>query len=660
MIKALHANYDSSSNRLIFTADGFKPTLCDVADFWRLHLDYCNIEKNRELGVYSHSQTPDDVTVENGVLTIKYNKVVAEDGITYPIALLLTIREIDGELDFAIEIDNKSEVRVNELQYPIAEFKNISDEFENDTFYAPVGLGMRSKNPLKMAQDAHTEYKAGDNKNVWRNFAYPGGLSMPWFGIQSADNYFAMARLDEEACRISTFSLGTGPREEKQPRLIMSISSYPAVVPGEKMTVEHYRMAVSDKDWRDVADSYRKWSNETWLAPSLDENKRLPVKESIRHLKGWQRIIMKHQFGEVYHKYADLPRLYDEGARYGIKMILLFGWWKEGMDNGYPGYEPDEELGGADALRAAIREINAKGGQVVLYANGQLIDTATDYYKTEGWKYTKKNIEKSEYREFYRFSNNGTLLRVSGLKTFCLGCFGTENWRNQLVKIKDKHLDLASNGTFFDQFSCCFYLCFDETHDHGNRIDLDPQLRADIIREIHNSLKDDEWFGSEWVLDRISTLLDFSHGCGFAMDYSPKRPDAYPYIFRYTFPEIIISNRHAHDEKPIYRQELNYAFTHGLIFDVGLYRCRAHSMDDFPNYSARIAQLNALREEYCDFFIDGKYNLPSIELPSGVTGAEYTLGDRRILTVWNNTENDFTLEGYPTVPADDVAVWTLA
>ncbi len=656
MIQALQYRYDPNSRRLLFSADGFTPAFCETADFWRLHLDYCDIEKNRELGVYSHSQTPASVTVEDGVTTITYRSLVAEDGITYPIGLTCTIREIDGELDFVAEIDNRSAVRVNELQYPVAEFHRIADDFANDTFYAPAGLGMRVPNPLAIAQKAHTEYMAADYKNSWRNFAYPGGLSMPWFGIQSGGHYIAMTRRDTEACRITTFALGTGPREEKTPRLVMAVNSYPAVVPGEKMTLGHYRISVSDRDWRDVADAYRKWSNETWLAPRIDENGRLITKNSIRHLKGWQRIIMKHQYGEIYHKYADLPRLYAEGARYGIQMILLFGWWKEGMDNGYPGYEPDEALGGADALRAAIREINEKGGQVVLYANGQLIDTATDYYKTEGWKYTKKNIEKSEYREFYRFGNNGSLLRVSGLKTFCMGCFGTEGWRSKLREIKNKHLSLGSNGTFFDQFSCCFYLCFDDSHDHGRRIDLDPQQRVDIIREIRESLRDDEWFGSEWVLDRISTLLDFTHGCGAAMAY---KPDAYPNIFRYTFPEIIVSNRHAHDEKPIWRKELNYAFIHGMIFDVGLYRCRAHSIEDFPNYAAQLARLNALREQYCAFFVDGRFDLPSIELPKGIWGAEYTLGDRRILAVWNDTAEALTLADYPTVPAGDVAVWEL-
>lgn len=653
MIKALHADFDSALNRLIYAADSFTPDFCEDADFWRFHLDYCENGKNRELGVYSHSQTPATVTTESGAITIKYDSITAENGVRFDISLVCEIREIEGELDFSMTVSNRSELRINEIQYPVSEFTRINGDFAGDVLYAPSGLGICVPNPLKAARKMHSEYKSADYKNSWYFLKYPGMLSMPWFGIQSGGHYISMTRRDAEACRISTFCLGTGRREEKIPRVIMAVSSYPAIIPGEEMTLEHYRISVSDRDWRDAADSYRKWSNETWLAPRIDENGRIKSKESIRHLHGWQRIILKHQYGEIFHTYADLPRIYEEGARYGINMILLFGWWQEGMDNGYPRYLPDDELGGADSLRAAIKEINEKGGQVVLYANGQLIDTATDYYKTEGFKYTKKNIEQSEYREFYRFSNNGSLLRVSGLKTFSMGCFATEGWRNKLIEIKDRHLSLGSNGTFFDQFSCCFYLCFDESHDHGHRIDLDPQYRVELIGRISESLKEDEWFGSEWVLDRISPLLDFSHGCGPGMAFAE---NAYPKIFRYTFPELIVSNRFAHDEKPGYRRELNYAFIHGMLFDVSLYRGRIDSIEDCPGYAEWVGKLTALREKYCDFFVDGKYDLPSVELPEGIKAVEYKLGERSILAVWNDSGEDFVCENSQAITPGDVAV----
>lgn len=649
MQNKLHLQFEH--NTLTFSAEGYAPAFKADGDFWRLHLDFCQVGKNNELGVYSHAQVPCSVKCEGSVLTVCYDSLLAEDGNTYPIALTLTVRESDGTLEYAAQIDNRSEVRVNELQYPFFELQYTAEESRKDVLYMPMGLGQRVGDPLAYTQKGHTEYMAADYKNVWRHHAYPGQLSMPWICLQNGGHTLALSRRDE-VCRISGFVTGTGPREEKDTRLILTVSSYPAVVPGEALTLEGYRLAVYDTDWREEADSYRAWSNRTYLADIVDENGRIRRKESIKPLHGWQRIILKHQYGEIIHTYHDLPRIYREGAKYGIRMILLFAWWQEGMDSGYPNYQPDEELGGADALRDAIREINTLGGKVVLYANGHIIDVNTDYYRDEGWKYTMKNIEMQEYREFYKFANNGTMLRFGGLKTFVGGCHGTPQWRDKIDEIAHRHLDLGSNGTFFDQLSCCFRLCFDKSHDHGNRIDVDPQFRVDTVKRICELVGEDEWFGSEWASDRISPLLDFTHGCGTG---AALKEGVYPYIYRYTFPEVLTSNRLAHDEKAIFRRELNYAFIHGMLFDVALYRCRIDTMNDCPNYAALIKKLTDLRQAYLDFFTDGGYDLPEISLPRGVNGVQYTLGERKILAVWNDSESEYVLNG-TTVPAGEVAV----
>ena len=51
-------------------------------------------------------------------------------------------------------------------------------------------------------------------------------------------------------------------------------------------------------------------------------------------MNGWQRLIMRSQYGDDYYLPEDLPALYEEGARHGINSLFLFGWWDTGMDNG--------------------------------------------------------------------------------------------------------------------------------------------------------------------------------------------------------------------------------------------------------------------------------------------------------------------------------------
>ncbi len=653
MQTTLHARI--FDNTLTFSGDGFIPAFASNADFWRLHLDHCCTGLSRDLGVYSHEQTPTAVTEEGDLLTVSYDSLLAENGVRYPIALTLTVRTAaDGALAFSAQVKNGSAARINELQYPLLELTRIAGDFEEDVLYAPRGLGARIPFPYRAARHAHTEYMAADYKNIWSLSTYPGQMSMPWFGIHSGGHFLSLSRR-EETCRITGFATGTEPRGACERRLIMTVCSYAAIRPGEEAVLSGYRVAAYVGDWRTEADSYRAYANATYLSDLVGVDGRIPHKESIRRLDGWQRIILKHQYGEIYHTYADLPRIWREGVKYGIRMILLFAWWQEGMDNGYPNYQPDEALGGADALRAAVDEIHAAGGRVILYANGHIMDAATDYYRTEGHRYTMKNIEGMEYREFYKFANNGTMLRFGGHKTFVPGCHGTPQWRAKVEELGERERALGSSGVFFDQLNCCFNLCFDDTHEHGARIDEEPRFRIDTIERIRAGLCEDEWFGTEWPMDRISPRIDFTHGCGPSTAF---REDAYPYIFRYTFPEALISNRMAHDEKAGYRRELNYAFVHGLLFDVALWRCRIDSIDDCPNYAAYLKQLTDLRSAYRDFFTEGAYDMLPDGLPDTVRGAQYTRGDRRILALWNDGADAVTVLGTSIAPGKAAVIET--
>ena len=618
-------------NGFTFTATDFAPVVPRDADFWRVYLDYCQPGKNRELAVYASEQPAPQVTETDDGMVCVYPTLKAEDGTVHNIRLELTVtQDADGTLHYSALMENNSDVRLNELQYPLFTFSEMAGPLEEDVYYLPDGLGRRTVNPHAETQKSHTEYMAADYKNIVQMYKYPGQLSMPWMVLESGGKSLYLGAHSKVWRQISVIQ-ATEPREETEKYFMMGIASYPAVVPGETLCYDGFTAALYDGDWREGADLYRKWAESTWLEG-------FSKKDSIRHMHGWQRIIMKHQFGEIYWKYEDLPQVFRDGKKYGIDMILLFAWWKEGMDNGYPNYQPDEDLGGADKLRAAIREINEEGGRVVLYANGHLIDVATDYYKTEGYKYTTKDIDGNDYREHYMFSNSGTLLKM-GNKSFVTGCYGTKEWPEKILEIEQRHLDLGSNGTFFDQLGCGFYLCFDKTHFHGNRIDEDPELRLPTVKKMKTLLNDDQWFGTEWVIDRMSPEMDFTHGFGYSIAYTD---DAYPYMYRYTFPEIITSNRLIHDEKPGWQKHLNYTFVFGMRFDSAIYRCRA-SLAKTPAYGEHIKKLVALREQYLDFLLDGKFDLPRRPLQEKVWGAEYTLDGETIISVWNDGAEDFVM-----------------
>lgn len=626
--------YFTFDRTLKIFAEGFNPVYRENGDFWRLHLDYGKAGYPRELGVYSHSQKEPVTEKLSDGLRIIYDSLTAEDGSEHDITLTLEVKSVGDMLSFSAAMENRSSVRLNELQYPFLDYVSLNGALKEDVLYLPNGLGRRIPNPHRHVGFCHSEYMGADYKNIKALFEYPAALSMPWLVMESGNKSLYMG-CHSETCRWATFTLYTEPREEAdKPYMCACISSYPVVNPGETVTYGDFTLAVCDGDWRKGADIYKE-SAKRYLKP-------VTRSESVKKLNGWQRIIMKHQHGELFHRYCDLPRVFKEGQKYGIDMILLFAWWQEGMDNGYPNYMPDEMLGGEAELRKAIKEINDMGGRVVLYANGHIIDVATDYYKTEGYKYTMKDFEQNEYREFYMFTDNGTLLS-HGHKCFVNACHGTEEWREKLYELEQRHLDLGSNGTFFDQLCCAFRLCFDSTHTHGKRIDLDGQLRTETVAEMRKMVDGEgHIFGTEGVMDRVSVQVDFVHGCGVGMTYTP---DAYPYIFRYIFPDIPVTNRYLHDEVKGWEKHLNYAFVFGLLFDIGLYRCRAKTIEVCHDYAEYVKKIIDLREPYRAFFTDGKFDLPDQTFPAGVWAAKYTLDGKSILTLWNDTDTAVTVNG---------------
>ncbi len=118
--------------------------------------------------------------------------------------------------------------------------------------------------------------------------------------------------------------------------------------------------------------------------------------------RNWrQRVILKHQYGEVLHAYDELPRVYADGVAGGIRTLLAFGWHDAGMNAGYPNYVADERQGGRAALAAAIRKIHAEGGKVHLYFNGRLIDKESAFYRQGGSRIAIKDWRGNELTESY-------------------------------------------------------------------------------------------------------------------------------------------------------------------------------------------------------------------------------------------------------------------
>lgn len=606
---------------MIFPFDGEGPVLAKHSDFWRMHLDDGEF---REITVHSGEQRG-KVCEKEGETIITYSEIQAENGKTYDISLNVHIVRKEEGIEYYAEIENHDTVRVNELQLPYLEFERFTCEPEDEVLLLPLGLGAKYKNPREYIQNQHTEYMRADNKGVYKTFAYPAPLSMCWLGIQSGDSFFYLSRQDEKL-RICSLVVGTPPRSTEQ-HLILTVSHYPMAGQGESITTPPTLAAFYKGDFTEAAQQYRAWADSAWHQPAEKP-------DWIKHMTGWHRVILKHQYGEILFRYDDLPKLYRENAKYGIHTLMVFGWWKGRFDNGYPKYEADPALGGEEGLKKAIEEVHGLGGRVMLYSNGKLIDVKSDFYQETGRNICQMDIDGNEYREHYQFANCGTVLSEFGYKSFVTGCQATDEWQEKLLDTAKIKLSFQPDSIFFDQIGGCLTrLCFDEHHKHGKRPDEEAVYRLSNIEAIKKLLKGDQAIGTEHVTDVFSTRFHYIHGCNTGCWPSE---EACPELFRSVFPELIVSDRFMHDEKD-FRRRLNHAFVYGLIFDISVYRGRGR-FSDIPHAAAYLKEIIALKEQYRRFFYDGKfvYRTKPV-LPEQVKGAEYVFGQERMFALWNDS-----------------------
>lgn len=588
--------------------------------FWTMSLA---LGQRRDIAVHSEDQRGDVVESADGI-TVRYTRVTTVDGDTLPVDFTVSIGSEGNALTFAASGTVGAEARVQEMALPVLELDE-STERHDEVLYRAEGLGRRITSPREKLGRAHTEYMVDDGAGIWESAAYPGELSMPWQGLETGDSFLYFGRHDP-GFRSVMLSSGVPPR--KGPRELWLAAVTPCG--RSEFEVGPVVVALLDGSWKAGAAYYRSWADEWYTGPST----------GLLGMQGWQRIIMRHQFGAVQFRYADLVDVYEEGRRHGLDGILLFGWWKGGFDRGYPTYEPDDELGGADELSAAIREIRDRGGFLSLYANGNLIDRTTEYFTEYGHELTKKDWRGLDNVVGYDFAAESQSLRHFSAQSFVVACHGAPRWRHRMAEVAATHVGLGADSVFFDQtaYHLAAWPCFDETHEHGSTTGQEAPYRRKTLEGVRRA-SNGSTVGSEGMADCMISALDFHHGWGFAFH---DEPEAFPAMFRTVFPEPVVTNRLVHDEKTGWRDQLNYAFFYNLAFDVSIHRGR-RTISAYPDYAEQVGLLTGLRRQHLEHFVHGRFELVSA---SPAAHARYVPDSGPVLDVyWNSTDETIEFDG---------------
>lgn len=591
------------------------------SDFWRLSAQTAEV---RDDPVHSSVQHGSTNSGPEG-LTIRYRGLRTASGHHVPVDLTVHVAQGVEGLEFSADVVTEPGVQVNEVTLPLIDLDRACDDDRGtDVLYRANGLGQRIVDPWSALQRAHSEYMSSDQREVWLDAVYPGELSMAWQALASSGWLVYLGRHDEQF-RACVLSAGTGPRGGA-PRLALSLTALPRLAAAQAISTPAAVVALVRGDWREGARIYGDWARSTWYEP--------PVANPAAGMVGWQRIILKHQYGQVLFGYADLVDVFESGSRTGLLGLLVFGWWRRGFDRGYPEYEPDDALGGVGELKAALAEIAARGGVVALYANGQLIDATSAYCAQFGREVARKGVNGEPYHEEYRFSDESKSMRLFANETFVLGCHGAPRWRATMVEVARRSAELGAGSVFLDQVGghAMGWPCSDLSHDHGARPDLEAAYRRQTLAAVRAAVGD-ALVGTEFVTDCLVGVVDYHHGVGFAFRDGP---EAFPHLFRTVFPEPVVSNRLVHDQRDGWLHDLHYAFVFNLAFDVSVFRGRG-GLESVPGYELAIARLAALRRHHLRFFTSGVFAAPDQDWDGPVVVVDYRLPDASLRVRWNRS-----------------------
>lgn len=599
-----------------------------------------------------------EIRKDGNTLYLHYPAIECEQRGRLEIGVELSIHLEGDEVQWGISLDNRTaEEVIREIHYPIL---TLQDPEPPAAAISSELVSERISNLPEQIRARFTNYMSPDQKYIRRRSVYPGrSNSMNCFLIDWGDDglYFA--------CHDDSFEMTAHVFElEKNTSVNLTMARYPFLKPGCRWHENKIRTSPYCGKWLEGARKYRKWADSWFRAPALPEH--------VAFSSGWQRIILHHQYGEYLFPYDALEQAYDDAAKAGIHTLFLFGWTAEGMDSGYPVYTPDPRQGGFENLKRNIRKIQAKGGKIILYYNGQLIDAATDYYRSgEGQQVSIKRADGTEHREFYNFSNTGTFLGEFGNKTFVVACPSCRSWIERLKRHIDFAVELGVDSVFFDQLGLASYPCCDPTHGHPVPFTGLMRSKREMLRELYEyakSRKSDLGFGIECTTDQTLQYTDFVHIFGYPEGtWNPnwRKNGELPqlksasYLFKAAFPEAVISNRNIRDDSDV-EFPVNRMLLLGSRSDVEIYRCRA-SIAATPHYQAYLAKANALRERHRKILYRGTFSADcyhSLDNP-GIQSNSFLLGDE-LAVLLTQSDRDvrktrLTVPGFERIQLDSVS-----
>ena len=565
------------------------------AYLWRLYYDS---PSEKEIQVYGNGMAP-AVTQQGDSIIVRYDSLVSKQG-TLDMQLILTISMEDDFVRFSSALaNNEPHTVIRELHYPLLHGAKLPGDHK--LFTAEAG-GQLFSNPAEViGKISSSPYKKPEQFFRQKDVKYGAKVFMNCFGLfgKGQGLYFG----SHDPTFQDTWHGMRAYRNEKSGKydvLEFGFFKYPHCFCGETWECGANVIAPYTGTWHVASRIYRKWVDTWW------DHRKTPG--WVYGMKSWQRVIFKHQYGETLFTYKDLNGKVDEaGQSVGCNALFLFGWWAEGMDHGNPDYSPDESQGGDAALKEEIARYQANGNHLLLYYNGKLIDRESRFYRSgAGPRVCRHDNTGSEILERYKFTGQGTWLGEYDQRTFAVATMMDPEWNEVLMGLQDRAHELGAHSVFFDQLG---YIERESTNWDTSREYPVPDVfgirkRAEclkLLRDRYADIDPDFALGAEGTVDALAQYCDYTHG--YPANDGKER---WINFFRYTFPEIVFTDRGLRDDVDVPRH-VNNTVLDGQRNDIEIFRCR-DIISAAPVYQAYLAQVNGIKEKYADCLLYGRYD----------------------------------------------------
>jgi len=495
-------------------------------NLWKITL--INNQNGKEL-VFAPDKNV-NLSINDNVLRLDKDSFLSENT-SIPIKVEFTISVRDDAFCFSGSLKSDSkDWKVKELLYPDISGIKINDK--NVKIYWPNSLGECFDNSQQFGS---------------KSFEYPGtNGSMAWFSLNTPESGLYVGCHD--SLRGSKKFMVDFSNAEKSFNTSINFPVY-----NDEFTIPEVMIKPYIGSWHNGSKFYRGWYDKNF--------KMATVSQWTRDNSGLLLAILKQQNGSVMWDYKDVDKLCDIGEKLNIKLIGLWGWGVGGHDHLYPNYTPDNLLGGRKEVKEAIERAHKRGFKVIVYSNGTIMDASTDFYLYNGIETILLNEKKQPRIEYYlKHSNTTPVIQA-------MACPGSALWRNTIMNLALNAKSLGVDAFYIDQVGVRGpIMCYSKNHDHSTPQEAFTKYRVQMMHDIRNKMKQiDPEFSiiTEGTVDELLTDIDVFHGLGPGSSITP---NAFPEMFRYTFPESIIIQLNASPATD--RYNANYATVYGLRHEI--------------------------------------------------------------------------------------------